>query len=532
MRLNSTGQFVEFTSTNQANSIVVRNSIPDSPSGGGQDATISLYVNGTFAQKITLSSRNSWLYGTTDDTESLSNSPQANARRLFDESNLLLGQSYPPGTKFKLQRDANDGAQFYIIDLIDLEQVAPALSQPAGCTSITQYGAVANDNVDDSAAIQRAVTDDENGVISCVWIPAGQWRQEQKILSPDPTRGQYNQKGIRNAVIRGAGMWHTKLYTNTEPQNVQGNINHPHEGNVGFDIDDNTQISDLAIFGMTTNRANRGHGINGRLGKNTRISNVWIEHVNVGAWVGRDYSDTPAYWNPGDGIDFSGVRIRNTYADGVNFANSTRNSRVFNSSFRTTGDDSLAVWSSTYVRDQATDIGHDNHFTNNTIQLPWRANGIAIYGGYGNTAENNLIYDTMNYPGIMLATDHSPQPFSGTTLLANNGLYRCGGVFWGEQQEFGAITIFAPGRDIPGVVIRDSDIIDSTYDGIQFKAGGGNVPGVVITNVRIDKSNNGAGILAMGSARGSATLTNVTITNSGTGNIVIEPGSQFQITGG
>ena len=173
-------------------------------------------------------------------------------------------------------------------------------------------------------------------MISCVWIPAGQWRQEQKILSPDPTRGQYNQKGIRNAVIRGAGMWHTKLYTNTEPQNVQGNINHPHEGNVGFDIDDNTQISDLAIFGMTTNRANRGHGINGRLGKNTKITNVWIEHVNVGAWVGRDYSDTPAYWNPGDGLDFSGMRIRDTYADGINFANSTRNSRVFNSSFRTT----------------------------------------------------------------------------------------------------------------------------------------------------------------------------------------------------
>ncbi len=58
------------------------------------------------------------------------------------------------------------------------------------------------------------------------------------------------------------------------------------------------------------------------------------------------------------------------------------------------------------------------------------------------------------------------------------------------------------------------------------------MPGVVITNVRIDQSNNGAGILAMGGARGSATLTNVTITNSASGNIEIEPGSQFQITGG
>lgn len=58
------------------------------------------------------------------------------------------------------------------------------------------------------------------------------------------------------------------------------------------------------------------------------------------------------------------------------------------------------------------------------------------------------------------------------------------------------------------------------------------MPNVVITNVKIDKSNNGAGILAMAGARGNATLTNVTITNSATGDIVKEPGSSFVITGG
>ncbi len=530
VRLTSTGQFVEFTSANPANSIVVRHSIPDAPNGGGIEASISLYVNDVFAQKLTLSSRNSWLYGTTDDTEGLSNTPQANARRLFDESHALLSRSYPVGTRFRLQRDAGDNASFYIIDLVDLEQVAPAAGKPAECISITSYGAVPDDGRDDTAAIQRAVTDDENGVIGCVWIPAGRWRQEQKILSPDPARGQHNQRGIRNVVIRGAGMWHSQLYTETEPQNVRGNINHPHEGNVGFEIEDNTQISDLAIFGMTTNRANRGHGLNGRFGRNTRISNLWIEHVNVGAWVGRDYSDTPAYWNPAGGLQFTGMRIRNTYADGINFSNGTRNSRVYNSSFRTNGDDALAIWANPYVKDQAVDIAHDNHFVNNTVQLPWRANGIAIYGGYDNSIENNLIYDTMNYPGIMLATDHSPLPFSGTTLIANNGLYRTGGAFWNEDQEFGAITLFPATKDITGVTIRDTDIIDSTYDGIQFKTGGGNMPDVAITNVRIDRSDNGAGILAMGGARGNATLTNVTITNSAKGDIVREPGTQFVIT--
>lgn len=223
------------------------------------------------------------------------------------------------------------------------------------------------------------------------------------------------------------------------------------------------------------------------------------------------------------------MRIRNTYADGVNFANGTRNSLVENSSLRNTGDDALAVWASKYVKDPSVDIGHDNHFRNNTVQLPWRANGIAVYGGYGNTIESNLIHDTMNYPGIMLATDHDPLPFFGRTLIADNALHRAGGAFWNEDQEFGAITLFAQGPDIPGVVIRDTDIHDSTYDGIRFKTGGGAMPDVRISNVTIDGSNNGSGILAMGGARGSATLTDVTITGSAEGDVLIEPGSQFVI---
>ncbi|MFG3006532.1 CARDB domain-containing protein [Streptomyces calvus] len=534
VRLDSTGQYVQFTSTNPTNSIVVRNSVPDAPGGGGTEATLSLYADGAFVQKIRLSSKHSWLYGDTDDPEGLTNTPQADARRLFDESHALLARSYPAGTVFRLQRDTDDTAAFHVVDLIDLEQVAPPADRPAGCVSITEYGAVPNDGIDDTDALQRAVTADQNGQIDCVWIPPGQWRQEQKILTDDPlNRGQYNQVGIRDVTIRGAGMWHSQLHTLTPPHQA-GGINHPHEGNFGFDIDDNTRISDIAIFGSGTIRggdggAEGGVGLNGRFGKNTRISNVWIEHANVGVWVGRDYSNIPELWGPADGLEFSGMRIRDTYADGINFANGTRNSVVQNSSFRNTGDDALAVWASKYVKDPAVDIGHDNHFRNNTVQLPWRANGIAIYGGHGNTIESNLIHDTMNYPGIMLATDHDPLPFSGQTLVADNGLYRTGGAFWNEDQEFGAITVFAQGPDIPGVVIRDTDIHDSTYDGIQFKSGGGAVPDARVTGVTISRSNNGAGILAMGGARGSATLTDVTITGSAEGDVVIEPGSQFVI---
>ncbi|WP_256334528.1 CARDB domain-containing protein [Lentzea albidocapillata] len=184
VRLDAQGQFVEVTSTVSTNSIVVRNSIPDAAAGGGQEATISLYANDQFVQKLTLSSRHSWLYGTTDDPEGLTNRPGGDARRLFDETSQLLASSYPAGTKFKLQRDSGDNAQFYVVDLIDLEQVAPAGQKPAECVSITQYGATPNDQTDDADAIQRAVTADQTGQIPCVWIPEGRFRQEKKIRCP------------------------------------------------------------------------------------------------------------------------------------------------------------------------------------------------------------------------------------------------------------------------------------------------------------------------------------------------------------
>src|SRR5262249_46379893 len=248
--------------------------------------------------------------------------PGGDARRLFDESHALLPRTYPQGTTFRLQRDAGDSAAYYVIDLVDLEQVAPPAAKPANCTSITEYGTAPGDGLDDTDAIQRAVTADQNGQISCVWIPAGQWRQEQKILTDDPlNRGQYNQVGISNVTIRGAGMWYSQFYTLTQPQDAHG-INHPHEGNFGFDIDKNVQISDIAIFGSGRIRGGDGNaeggvGLNGRFGTGTKISNVWIEHANVGVWVGRDFDNIPELWGPADGLEFSGMRIRDTYADGI-----------------------------------------------------------------------------------------------------------------------------------------------------------------------------------------------------------------------
>jgi hypothetical protein len=47
----------------QANSIVLRYSLPDTPDGKGRDAPIDLYVDNNKLKTLTFTSRYSWYYG-------------------------------------------------------------------------------------------------------------------------------------------------------------------------------------------------------------------------------------------------------------------------------------------------------------------------------------------------------------------------------------------------------------------------------------------------------------------------------------
>ena len=189
---------------------MVRNSIPDAAGGGGIEATISLYVNGTFAQKLTLSSQHSWLYGTTDDPEALTNTPQARrppaVRRVARAAVAVLpGRHEVPAAA---RRRRHRVVLHHRPDRPGAGRAGGRASRPAAPRS-RSTARCRTTGIDDTAAIQRAVTDDQNGVISCVWIPAGQWRQEKKILTDDPlNRGQYNQVGHqqrRRSAVRACG---------------------------------------------------------------------------------------------------------------------------------------------------------------------------------------------------------------------------------------------------------------------------------------------------------------------------------------
>jgi hypothetical protein len=492
VKLSAAGQYIQISATRPANSIVLRYAIPDAPEGGGITATLSLYVNDTFRQKLGLTSKYAWSYGGETQT---SNDPSiGGAHHFFDEARALVGD-IPAGAAIKLQQDSGDTAAYYVIDLIDMEQVDPPKPMPGGFLSISDpsCGATPDDGTDDSRAILKCV---EIAKLrkQGIWIPAGTFESTTPL--PDS-------QGIPlfNLTIRGAGMWHSILHGAFARFHCLG---------------DNCRFYDFAILGETTLRddTNPENGFNGGAGKGSRVENIWVEHTKVGWWVGAGTQ------NVTDGLVVTGSRFRNLFADGVNFCNGTSNSVVENSHFRNTGDDALASWAPAAEGG----VNSNNVFRFNTVQLPWRANCFAIYGGKDNRIEDSLCYDTIAYPGVLIAQDFDSHPFAGTTTVQRSSLIRAGGPMWGQSH--GALKIQARKGPIAGLAVQDLLIESSTFAGVELQG-----PFAIedASFERIEVVDAGTSAIAFSSASGGATFDHVTATNSGSAE---SPGSQFTITRG
>ncbi|MFR9722146.1 carbohydrate-binding protein [Streptomyces sp. MS19] len=428
--LDRTGEYVEVRLTQAANALTLRHSLPDNASGTGTDATLSLYAGGTQIRDLNLTSRHAWVYGAYPYTN---NPGEGSAHRFFDESRVLLGTTYPAGTVLRFQKDSGDQASSYTLDLVEAENAPGAYAMPAsGFVSAVDLGVTPGDGGDDTATLNSALEQARSSGRG-LWLPAGTYRVSGEII-------------LNGVTLRGAGPWHTLL---------QGSDGHgTFTGRGGT-----STVQDLAVDGGSTVRDDSGQRamFEGDFGSGSTFQNVWVEHSKVGIWT-----------NAGtQGLLATGLRIRDTYADGVNLYSGTRGTEISHSSVRNTGDDALAMWSG----GQAT---RDSSFRHNTVQLPMLANGAAVYGGHANRVEHNLIADTVTAAaGIAISSRFDPVAFSGTTSVQHNTLLRAGGYEPNWNSEFGALWIYAdPGNTVgtgditAPVVVRDIDIVDATYSGI------------------------------------------------------------------
>jgi hypothetical protein len=470
--LETEGQYVEWTTTEPADAIVLRYSIADAPAGEGTTGTLSLYVDGVQRDALALSSKYAWVYG---DYPFNNDPTQGTPHRYFDETRYLVGE-VPVGSTLRLQVDAGDTP--VTVDLIDTELVPAPYPRPQGSLSIEDYGATADDGTDDTAAIQSAIAaaSDQGAVL---WVPQGNFEMIDRL-------------NVDNVTIRGAGPWHSVL--------------HGLNGKGGFrGVGDSVVLLDFALFGDVSYRDDEAFdaGLDGSIGVRSLVQNIWFEHTKVGIWIGAT-----------DGAYIVGCRFHDTFADGMNLTGGTRNSAAEHVHVRNTGDDAFAMW--------ANGEGNDgNRYKFNTAVLPMLANGFAIYGGSDNRIEDSVVRDTVvASAGITLSTRHSPTPFGGTTRVARNTLTRTGGHEVVYAADVGALWIFADTSAISApIVVQDMNVSDSTYPGILLM-GVLSISGVVFDRITVSGAGS-YGIEAL--APGSGSFNEVVVSDAALGGANLSP---------
>jgi F5/8 type C domain/Abnormal spindle-like microcephaly-assoc'd, ASPM-SPD-2-Hydin len=488
---NGSGQSVTFTTPVATNSIDFRYSIPDTSGGSVYTAPLSLYVNGTRQADFTLTNAYSWYYGSYPFT----NSPGSNPHHFYDEVHRLLASTYPAGTTFKLQVDPGGSASSYTIDFADFEQVGAALTQPSGSVSVTSEGADPAGANDATSAFNAAIS--AAGPGGTVWIPPGSYNIPGHI-------------SVNNVTIAGAGMWYSTI-TGTAPGFY---------GNSAPNPSANVHLQNFAISGNVQERNDSAqvNGVGGAMSSST-VSNIWIAHLKVGAWMD----------GPMNGLTFSGMRIRDTTADGINFHGGVTNSAVTNSDIRNTGDDGIATWADSGIGADANDT-----ISGNTVQLPMLANGIAIYGGHDNAVTGNLVVDSgiTQGGGIQVGQRFTSTPV-GATTISGNTMIRDGDL--DPNWQFGVGALWFDGSQGWGsgpVNVTNALIEQSPFEAIQWVEG--TITNVNLSNVTIA----GAGTFALQEQTGgSASFTNVTATGVAQANASNPPsysceGGNFAITDG
>jgi hypothetical protein len=457
VKLTGPGQYVELTAQSNANAIVVRYSVPDTANGAGTNSTLSLYTNGIFVQKLPVTSQYSWRYG----AYPFSNTPsQGSPRNFFDEVRLS-GLTINAGDTVRLQENADDTAAYYVIDLVNLENVAAPLTAPGNSLSITGYGADTNGVADSTVALQNCINAAGG---KTVWMPPGTYLITGSINLPSST------------TIQGAGMWYTTLVGSPSLYNTSPSRRVTLNGNGSF-----IHLSDFAILGFLNyrndNEANDGLG--GAYGIGSTIARVWVEHTKTGAWLINS-----------KGLVVSDCRFRNTIADGINLCVGMQGTLVTNCTTRGTGDDCFAIWPATYTTQSYTP--GLNVITHCTGVAPDLANGGAIYGGVSNRIEDCTFLNIPYGCGILIAGTFTQNGagvgFSGTTVAQRCDLTRCGGYDPGWLWR-AALTLCPQYTNISGININHLNITNSLSYAMEIVSPGSSSTVGVLSNATMNLIN-------------------------------------------
>jgi hypothetical protein len=422
VELTAAGSSVSWTNpVGNANTIVVRNSIPDAPAGGGIDATLDLYVNGALRQAVVLTSKQTIVYdGANGNSNGMSQDPATgNPHVFYDEARVFItGAPVPQGATMMLRKDAANAAAYYWIDCVDLEAVSP-IARPASSLAVTDYGTTGTDTIDATNAFKSCFTAAKSQN-KTVWIPAGKYYVTE--LNPN---------GI---TVEGAGMWYSTLYFTWSQ--IRGT---------------SCTLRDLCVDARTVQRDEGMGGVNVN-GSGWLVERVWAIH---GCWAG--------FWMSGTNGILRNCRSSICWGDGLNMNNggpgqAAGNMLAENNFTRGCGDDGATIFSDhgdTNVIDGAI-------LRSNTTVGMWWANGMRIAGGKNIRAENNLICDDVKESGIYIGVFGAGGSDLDSAVITGNVVLRCG-----NSRSPGGISLNAsPGRKKVKATLSNNTIKDAQFYGI------------------------------------------------------------------
>ncbi|MBT1711353.1 Ig-like domain-containing protein [Fulvivirgaceae bacterium PWU5] len=515
--LASNGSYVEWTTTAIAQGVNMRFTMPDNATGTGQNGALSLYVNGSFVRTINLTSRWAYQYFHGSETEPVQE-PGGKTFMRFDEVHFRLPSKIQAGSTVRIVKENGD-ALTYGVDFLELEDVPTALAAPMNSLSVTAYGAIADDQTDDLPAFYACINAAKAQGKS-VYIPQGRFMLADRL-----------DLNVTNMKIQGAGVWYTEVFFSTDLQFTGGIL----ARSSGVEISDfslNTANNDRFHYGELNPKYSSAHGepykiykgFMGTYGTGSRIHDVWIEHFECGFWVAG--YDPPYPIDITTDLIISRARIRNNYADGVNFCQGTNNSVVEYSSVRNSGDDGLAMWPNNAL---GAPQERNNIFRYNTIENVWRAGGIAIFGGTGHQIYRCIIKDGVGGSAIRFTNDFGGHTFeqNGVPIVAtDNYIVSCGTSYDLWNQKRGAIELFTQ-QGIYDVEFYNTQIINSQRHAIQLY---GNIRNMKFFSTKIDGTGldafvdqpaqdawGGYGILAQ--ASGDVTFNNITFNRLESGEV-------------
>lgn len=409
--LPTAGSYVEWKASRSGNAVTLRFNIQSSEGKPLRDlyGSLDFYVNDVKVKTIDVNTHWAYQYfsapnGNYDNSHNASDSyiESAFPAFAFDEVGFLLETSIQIGDKIKIQSTGNNG-HIYGVDFIEVEKVKK-VECPSGYARF------------DGGNLQDFINSHTN-----IYIPEGKYELGEKI--------NFNGKNII-----GAGIFYTTLHF------TSGSV-----GGGGIRCGG----GELAHIHLTSNLTSRWSQAADYKGLeagpwNLFAHDLWVQHFECGAW-----------FENGNNIKIVNCRLRDNYADGLNFCK-TNNSTVYNCSVRNNGDDGLAMWNHNENANNGDE--KNNTFCYNTVELGWRAGMLGVFGGDGHKVYNNYVIDAICSAGIRVNTDFPGYKFNNTNLIefSNNIIIGCGT----QQDIFGNDTpkynIDGSGK-LPPVFINGSD---------------------------------------------------------------------------